>query len=44
MAYQNSMVKVTLLGDCYNGNEEWSTGFFMGSVEEGAGNFGVNAA
>jgi hypothetical protein len=38
------MVKVNITGDCYNGNEEWSTGFFMGSVEEGAGNFGVNPA
>lgn len=43
MAYANAHVKVTLFGDMLNGQEEWSTGFHMGSAEEGAGNFGVNS-
>jgi hypothetical protein len=43
MAYANAHVKVTIFGDCLNGQEEWSTGFHMGSADEGSGNFGVNS-
>ena len=43
MAYANAHVKVTIFGDTFGGAEEWSTGFHMGSAEEGGGNFGVNA-
>lgn len=43
MAYANAHVKVTIFGDMFGGAEEWSTGFHMGSAEEGAGNFGVDS-
>jgi len=39
--YANSHVKVTIIGDMFNGNEEWSTGFRIGSEDEGSGNFDV---
>lgn len=43
MAYANSHVKVTLFGTCFDGAEQWSTGFRMGSEDPGAGNFGIPA-
>lgn len=33
MAYAYKVVKVTAFGDCFNGAEEWSTGFFMGYAD-----------
>ena len=41
MPYANSHVKVTLFGTCFDGAEQWSTGFRMGSEDPGAGNFGI---
>lgn len=43
MAYANAHVKVTIFGTMAGGQEEWSTGFRMGSEDGGSGNFGVGA-
>ena len=44
MPYANAHVKVTIFGTSCEGAEEWSTGFRMGSEDEGSGNFGINSA
>lgn len=41
MAYANSHVKVTIFGTCFDGAEQWSTGFRMGTEDPGGGNFGI---
>lgn len=43
MAYENSHVKITLFGTCFDGAEEWSTGFRMGSEGAAGGNFAIGA-
>lgn len=42
--YQNAHVKVSIIGDCFGGAEEWSTGFRVGTVAAGGGNFDVSQA
>lgn len=41
--YANSHVRVTIFGTHMDGNEEWQTGFHMGSEDSGGGNFDVPA-
>jgi hypothetical protein len=42
--YMNSHVKVTIFGTHMDGNEEWATGFHIGTAAEGGGNFDVSQA
>lgn len=39
--YANDHVRVTIFGTHMDGNEEWQTGFHMGSEDSGGGNFAV---
>lgn len=36
MAYRHKVVRCTAFGTCYDGAEEWSTGFFMGNPTDDA--------
>ena len=36
--YAHKVVRVTIFGDMFNGNEEWSTGFYLGHEDTNASN------